>query len=157
MKRVFTLIFISFFLAGLFGCQTPTYREFEEYELSTEIERWAFYHPKLEGAHWKYLFKMGADTTVFYDTENIKKKRDAVWVWTKFNYQRGYTVVLNEVNCEEETIRHTQSIAYNEKGMPKLRSYYTAKWKFVVPKTLSDEIKKVACQKPQIYKETSPF
>lgn len=143
MKKMVLLILISLLFVS---CQPVIYQEHEEYELSTEVERMLFYHAKLEGAYWKYFFKMGAGTTVYYDTENIVQKGDTQLVWTKFKHPQGYTIVFNSINCNEEKIRHTQSIAYSEKGMPKLRSYHSSEWKFIVPKTLSDELRKVVCR-----------
>ncbi len=122
-----------------------------------------FVHVEVRGADWK-LYSFNDKGKNYYDGQSITRaSKNIVRVWVKWNYtEKGvmdiaekmgkefkkleYSIILNEINCAENTTRFLSLNYFDNNREVIVSGSYTTEWTFSVPDTIDESLYKEICK-----------
>jgi hypothetical protein len=128
------------------------------------------------GADWTSVERM-KESSWYYDAESIRflrnniilvwakiipddedarmrhlKRRKKEQIWFQHNY--SYSLILNEINCEDKTTNMLQIIEYNNKGeVIKIQYISNRVIQYNVPGSIEDRFQKTICSLKDVKKK----
>jgi len=115
--------------------------------ITTIVLLLVFSYSEVRGADWVYLGTSTSNTKVYYDRESFTRPDiDIVRAWIKIELPDQIQIIaLEEINCRTKMSRILSETKYNKVGDAQTASNPDAKWRYIVPESMIDELHSILC------------